>query len=203
MTLPDTILKQRIVGINYGCKFSGTTVICYNTFHEVRFILSSKNSDADAFILNEILHIDPDIVLIDAPLSLPGVYRHLNGYIDYFFRMCDREMKASSPMFAGGLTARAIGLKKLLNDFGFLVYETYPRKMVEIMSLPVQIYRQKNGDLDSMLDMFMSKASITLNKRVITTWHHFDSLLAFFSGLRYMSSQNKVFGKADEGLVYV
>jgi hypothetical protein len=54
-----------------------------------------------------------------------------------------------------------------------------------------------------MLDMFMSKASITLNKRVITTWHHFDSLLAFFSGLRYMSSQNKVFGKADEGLVYV
>ena len=116
MTLPDTILKQRIVGINYGYKYSGTTVICYNTFHEVRFILSSKNSDADAFILNEIIHIDPDIVLIDAPLSLPGVYRHINGYIDYFFRKCDSEMKASSPMFVGGLTARAIGLKKQLND---------------------------------------------------------------------------------------
>jgi predicted nuclease with RNAse H fold len=203
MTLPDTILKQRIVGINYGCKFSGTTVICYNTFHEVRFLVSSKNADADSFILNEILHIDPDIVLINAPLSLPGVYKHLNGYVDYFFRKCDSEIKASSPMFAGGLTARAIGLKKLLNDFGYPVYETYPRKMAEILSLPVQLYKQAITDLDGMLDVFMKKACIALNKKLITTWNHFDSLLAFFSGLRYMARQNSVFGKADEGLVYV
>jgi predicted nuclease with RNAse H fold len=178
-------------------------VLCYNTFHEVRFILSSKNSDADSFILNEILHIDPDIVLIDAPLSLPGVYKHINGYVDYFFRKCDSEMKAASPMFMGGLTARAIGLKKQLNDFGFQVYETYPRKTLELLSLPVQIYKQKIVDLDSMLDIFMQKVSIALNKRLITTWHHFDSLLAFFSGLRYMSQESRIFGKADEGLVYV
>jgi len=142
-------------------------------------------------------------VLINAPLSLPGVYRHLNGYVDYFFRKCDSEIQASSPMFAGGLTARAIGLKKLLNDFGYPVYETYPRKMAEILSLPVQLYKQAITDLDWMLDMFMKKACIALNKRLITTWNHFDSLMAFFSGLRYISQQNKVFGRADEGLVYV
>jgi predicted nuclease with RNAse H fold len=203
MTFSETILKQRIVGINYGCKYSGTTVICHNTFHEVRFILSPKNSDADEFLLNEIIHIDPDIVLINAPLSLPGVYRHLGGCIDYFFRKCDSEMKASSPMFTGGITARAIGLKRQLNSFGYQVYETYPRKMVEVLSLPVHIYRQKIADLDSMLDIFMTRASIALNKRLITTWHHFDSLLAFISGLRYMTRQNEVFGKEDEGLVYV
>lgn len=203
MTLPDTILKQRIVGINYGYKYSGTTVICYNTYHEVRFILSSKNSDADGFIMNEILHIDPDIILIDAPLSLPGVYKHTNGYVDYFFRKCDSEMKASSPMFMGGLTARAIGLKKQLNDFGFQVFETYPRKMLELMSLPVQIYKHGLADLEWMLDIFMKTVCITLNKKLITTWHHFDSLLAFFSGLRYVSQESRVFGKADEGLVYV
>ena len=203
MTLPETILKQRIVGINYGYKYSGTTVICYNTFHEVRFILSSKNSDADTFIMNEVLHIDPDIVLINAPLSLPGVYKHINGYADYFFRKCDSEMQAVSPMFVGGLTARAIGLKKQLNDFGFQVFETYPRQMLELLSLPVQIYKHRLADLEWMLDIFMKTACITLNKKLITTWHHFDSLLAFFSGLRYMSQESRVFGKADEGLVYV
>ena len=203
MTLPETILKQRIVGINYGYKYSGTTVICYNTFHEVRFILSSKNSDADTFIMNEVLHIDPDVVLIDAPLSLPGVYKHVNGYADYFFRKCDSEMQAVSPMFVGGLTARAIGLKKQLNDFGFQVFETYPRKMLDLLSLPVQIYKHGLADLEWMLDIFMKTACITLNKKLITTWHHFDSLLAFFSGLRYMSQESRVFGKADEGLVYV
>jgi predicted nuclease with RNAse H fold len=203
MILPDTILKQRIVGINYGYKFSGTTVICYNTFHEVRFIISSKNSDADSFILNEIIHLDPDIVFIDAPLSLPGVYRHINGCIDFFFRKCDREMKATSPMFVGGLTARAMGLKKHLNDMGIPVYETCPRKTLEVLSLPVNTYKQKRVDLDRMLDIFMNKVCIGLNKKIITTWHHFDSLLAFFSGLRYMSHQSRVFGKADEGLVYV
>jgi predicted nuclease with RNAse H fold len=203
MILSDTILKRRIVGIGYGCKFGGTTVICYNIFHEVKFILSSKNSDADAFILNEIIHIDPDIVFINAPLSLPGVYKHINGCMDYFFRKCDSEMQASSPMFAGGLTARAIGLKKQLNNFGFQVFETYPRKMLEVLSLPVSIYKQEIADLDSMLDIFMKKVCIALNKRLITTWHHFDSLLAFFSGLRYITEQSKVFGKAEEGLVYV
>jgi uncharacterized protein len=203
MTLQDTILKQRIVGINYGYKYSGTTVICYNTYHEVRFILSSKNSDADGFIMNEVLHIDPDIILIDAPLSLPGVYKHINGYVDYFFRKCDSEMEAASPMFVGGLTARAIGLKKQLNDFGFQVFETYPRKMLELLSLPVQIYKHRLADLEWMLDIFMKTVCITLNKKLITTWHHFDSLLAFFSGLRYISQESHVFGKADEGLVYV
>jgi predicted nuclease with RNAse H fold len=203
MTVPDTILKQRIVGINYGFKYSGTTVICYNTFHEVRFIVSSKNSDADSFIMNEILNIDPDVVLIDAPLSLPGVYNHINGYADYFFRKCDSEMQSASPMFVGGLTARAIGLKKQLNDFGFQVFETYPRKMLELLSLPVQIYKQTIADLDWMLDIFTKKVCISLNKRIITTWHHFDSLLAFLSGLRYMSQQTRVYGRADEGLVYV
>lgn len=203
MTLPETILKQRIVGIDYGYKFSGTTVICYNTFHEVRFILSSKNSDADAFILNEIVHINPDIVFIDAPLSLPGVYRHINGYFDYFFRKCDSEIKATSPMFVGGLTARAMDLKKHLNDIGIQVFETHPGKMIEVLSLPVNIYKQKIADLDRMLDVLMKAVCIALNKKLITTWHHFDSLLAFFSGLRYMSQQSRVFGKADEGLVYV
>src|SRR4030042_1573407 len=146
MTLPDTILKQRIVGIKYGYKFSGTTVICYNNFHEVRFIISSKNSDADSFILNEIIHLDPDIVFIDAPLSLPGVYRHINGCIDFFFRKCDREIKATSPMFIGGLTARAMGLKKNMNHIRIRVFKTCPRKTLEVLSLPVNTYKQKRVD---------------------------------------------------------
>jgi predicted nuclease with RNAse H fold len=203
MTLAERILKKRILGIDYGNKFSGTTVICYNTFHQARFIISSKNSDADVFILSEALHLNPDIVFIDAPLSLPGVYRQANGYTDYFYRRCDNEMRAMSPMFLGGLTARAMKLKKQLNDNGVQVLETYPRKMLDVLSLPADIYKKKVDDLDHMLDLFMKIVHISLNKKLITTWHHFDSLLAFFSGLRYLRGESIVYGKADEGLVYV
>jgi predicted nuclease with RNAse H fold len=203
MALAGDILKQRIMGIDYGNKFSGTTVICYNYFHQVYFLSSSKNADADTFILSEAAQIKPDLVFMDAPLTLPGIYRLRNGYRDYFYRECDREMQAMSPMFLGGLTARAIKLKDQLIQSGFRVFETYPRRMLDIFSLPVDYYKQKRKDLDWMLDMFTKNTEISLNKKAIISWHHLDALLAFLSGMRYLNGESLIFGKDDEGLVYI
>jgi predicted nuclease with RNAse H fold len=203
MIQSDDILKQRIIGIDYGNKFSGTTVICYNHFHQVFFMCSSKNADADSFILGEAEQIKPGLIFIDAPLTLPGIYWLGNGYHDYFYRECDKEMQAMSPMFLGGLTARAIKLKNQLMQSGFEVFETYPRKMLDILSLPVDYYKQKRKDLDPMLDMLMNKTNISLNKESIVSWHHLDALLAFLSGLRYLNGENLVYGKEEEGVVFV
>lgn len=68
------ILKKTIVGIDYGSKYAGTTVMCYNSAHKVRFIESHKNTDADSFLQTELAFLKPDLIMIDAPLSLPGVY---------------------------------------------------------------------------------------------------------------------------------
>jgi len=123
MKKTDNIAGKTIVGIDYGNKYAGTTVICYNSRHEIKFVQSSKNADADSFLLNELTYLNPDLIMIDAPLSLPGVYWLSSEYKDHFFRSCDRELRAMSPMFLGGLTARAISLIKKMN--GTEVLETY------------------------------------------------------------------------------
>jgi len=197
------ILKKRIMGIDYGNKYSGTTVICYNSFYKVRFIESSKNTDADSFILTEARHVKPDLILIDAPLTLPGIYFRRNGYSDHFFRTCDRELKAMSPMFLGGLTARAIRLKRELNRYGIEVMETYPRKLVELIELPTDVYKQSVDDLGIFTNHLVEKLGITVNRALLTSWHRMDALLAFLSGLRHLEKKSKRYGKMDEGVVYV
>jgi predicted nuclease with RNAse H fold len=203
MSQQSNILKQRITGIDYGNRFSGTTVICYNHLSQILFLNSSKNADADSFIFSEVAQIKPGLIFIDAPLTLPGIYWLGNGYRDYFYRECDKEMQAMSPMFLGGLTARAIKLKHQLTESGFDVFETYPRRMLDVLSLPVDYYKQGKKDLDWILDVFMNETNISLNKKTIISWHHLDALLAFLSGVRYLDGKSIQFGNAEEGLVYV
>jgi predicted nuclease with RNAse H fold len=203
MTGSYNILKKRILGIDYGNKYSGTTVICYNSYHQVRFLESSKNSDADAFILNEADHLKPDLTMIDAPLSLPGIYYTVNGYTDRFFRICDRKLNAMSPMFLGGLTARAMSVKGEFGRRKFRIIETYPRKLVEMMNLPLALYKKSNKDLPVFTELLKFSLGLNINTAQITSWHRLDALLAFLSGIRYLNKEAKRYGKKEEGLVYV
>ena len=201
MKRTDEILRKTIVGIDYGNKYAGTTVICYNSRNKVQFIQSSKNADADSFLLNELGYLHPDLIMIDAPLSLPGVYWLGSAYNDHFFRRCDRELQAMSPMFLGGLTARAINLKGKMN--GTQIMETYPRKLVEIMKLPASLYKQDKKELASFADHLREILFVRFNASQITSWHHMDALLAFLSGVRYMEKRCERFGIHEEGIVIV
>lgn len=199
----DSILKKTIVGIDYGNKYAGTTVMCYNSGHKVRLVASSKNADADSFLMTELAYLKPDLIMIDAPLSLPGVFWLGDRYKDHFFRKCDRDLKAMSPMFLGGLTARAMGLRKHINGLGNNMIETYPRKLVEILDLPVSAYKKRNGELPGFVDELVSTLGIRINTEQISTWHHMDALLAFLSGIRYLEDKSQEFGIPEEGLVIV
>ena len=201
MTQIAKILRKTIVGIDYGNKYAGTTVICYNSRNKINFVQSSKNADADSFLLNELGYLHPDLIMIDAPLSLPGVYWLGSAYDDHFFRHCDRELQAMSPMFLGGLTARAINLKKKMN--GTEVIETYPRKLVGILKLPTSQYKQGKQELSSFVEKLKMVSGAKCNVSQITSWHHIDALLAFISGLRYMEKNNQKFGIPEEGIIIV
>ncbi len=196
-----SIKGYTIVGIDYGNRYAGTTVICYNSRHEIKFVQSSKNADADSFLLNELAYLNPDLIMIDAPLSLPGVYWLGSEYNDHFFRSCDRELKAMSPMFLGGLTARAISLIKKMN--GTEVKETYPRKLVDILQLPVAIYKHDKQELGSFTEQLNRTSEIKFNEARITSWHHVDAFLALLSGLRYLKNDDQRYGIPEEGIIIV
>ncbi len=196
-----SIKGNTIVGIDYGNKYAGTTVICYNSRHKIKFVQSSKNADADSFLLNELAYLNPDLIMIDAPLSLPGVYWLGSEYRDHFFRSCDRELKAMSPMFLGGLTARAISLIKKMN--GTEVRETYPRKLVDILQLPVAVYKNDKQDLGSFAEQLNRISDVKFNEAQITSWHHVDAFLALLSGLRYLNKDDQRYGIPEEGIIIV
>jgi len=192
-----------IAGIDLGSKLAGTTAVCIgNTEGKIHSVLQSKRkADADLFLVDIIKKSVVEMIFIDAPLSLPGVYAHPNNYNDYFFRICDREIGAMSPMFLGGLTARAMKLKGEWNQQDIAVYEVWPSKLAELVGISREIYKTSVENIPEVLSV-LSKHSGKFPSDSIDTWHKFDSCLAYYSGIRYLTGKALKFGNQDEGIIY-
>lgn len=196
--------EYTIAGVDYGSKLAGTTVLAVSdAAGEVRFYSSRKGKDADAMLKEQILALQPRRVFIDAPLSLPGVYRQLVGCNDYFFRQADQELRAMSPMFLGGLTARAIQLKDYFHPQRIQFVETYPGGWVRQFSPEMSGYKDKSTDPEYFSLKIVESLPLFFRKESIQNWHHADALIALVSGLRYENQQHTIFGSTPEGEVVI
>lgn len=198
-------MAETLFGIDYGSKLTGNTVIAIFSDMEVLFLDVDKGVDADNFILNAAKHFKPSKIFMDAPLSLPGVYRHIADCDNYHFRKADMELNAMSPMFLGGLAARAMELKDELEDLEIEVFETYPRILANRLNLKVKGYK---GSLLGLKDCraevgnrFSGKIQIDLSD--IQTWHHLDALLCLMSALNHLQGEGEVYGLQEEGQIYI
>ena len=126
---------MNIIGIDYGAKMAGTTVIAHLHDEQLTLTQSVKKQDADKFVLEKVAAIQPTHLFLDAPLSLPGVYRSLPDCDSFFYRKSDQAVQAMSPMFLGGLTARAMQLAHQLQNQGLEIIEIYPAKLAERLGL--------------------------------------------------------------------
>ena len=190
------------IGVDFGSRLAGTTAICYDSDGGLRFVQSGKGKDADLMLMEFLQTHHPAKVFMDAPLSLPGVYSGSGGY-DYFYRKCDREVKAMSPMFLGGLTARAIRLSNQPALKNIRFFESYPRGLVDELSKKhPEIKSSYKKDIRSFTKL-LSGIYILVFSAYPQNWHQADALLAYLVGARVSQNQNLVFGDADEGLIYV
>lgn len=189
------------IGVDYGSKLAGTTALCY--FDEgLQFLQSLKGKDADAFLSRFISEKQPGNVFIDAPLSLPKAYINAEAG-DFFYRKCDRELKAMSPMFLGGLTARAIKLKVQQQKAGVWFYESYPRGLVDELSKNnPKILDYYKTDIQKFIGEIVSGFDLKL-KMTPENRHQADALLAYLIGRRVSEGKNHIYGDPDEGLIYV
>ena len=190
-------------GIDYGKKLSGNTVICQKKGSEVNFFKVGINQDADQFILDHMHKHQPDVIFIDAPLSLPAAFYDPEKHDNYFFRRCDQELGAMSPMFLGGLTARAIRLKTIIEKQGIIIRETYPKALARRMGLKEQGYRQGKEHISGCIDRLEEIAHLEVDHGALQSWHHLDALLALVSAIRFEQSLGFTFGDAGEGLIYL
>ncbi|MFY0592785.1 hypothetical protein [Roseivirga sp.] len=195
------MIKEK-VGIDYGSKLAGTTVIAYEIGEAVHLMKSKKGEDADKMIWDFVTEHQVKVVGLDAPLSLPGVYSNDSEYDDYFYRSCDKELKAMSPMFLGGLTARAMKLKNALESAYLKMYEVYPAKVALELGLKAYGYKTKTADYNQILSI-LNDCNLKLSKETtIETPHDLDGILALYVAKRIGTSSDNSVGKPKEGLIY-
>jgi predicted nuclease with RNAse H fold len=189
----------KIAGIDYGSKLAGTTAIAFPLAGSIRVVKSKKKQDADAFILRWVEEYAPEQLFIDAPLSLPGVYRHPEQYEDYFYRKADRQLSAMSPMFLGGLTARAMRLRAAMP--AIQVMEVYPGGLARLLALDLSRYKKDKAYLPEAIQALAPFFTGYEFPAELPGWHSFDALLALASGYRFMQARHITYGTAEEGQI--
>lgn len=186
------------IGVDYGSKLAGTTAVCYIKNDQLVIQQSEKKSDADLWLSNIFNELGPNDIFIDAPLSLPLVYS--SGGDDFFYRECDKATKAMSPMFLGGLTARAMRLKANHSQFQF--YETYPGYLVRHVYKLKEKYLKKKAYTNAIELELLKTFKLSLQKP-IENWHQLDALACWISGLRKEKGNCLELGQQSEGIIIV
>ena len=195
-------MQTVIAGVDYGAKLSGNTAVAILKKGKVELFKTKVKENADDFIVEVLTKHQVKMVFIDAPLSLPRSYQGIKEETvpEFFYRQCDKETGAMSPLFLGGLTARAIALKYLLNQKGIEVYETYPSYLCRLLN----INRVKTADgVFEMFHRIKNELNGLFGNIEPQTIHEIDALLALYSAIRFCQQQHVVLGDASEGEILV
>lgn len=192
---------QTIAGIDYGSKRAGTTALCYNKGQRLFIGQSEKQKDADQWLFERVREWSPQLIGIDAPTSLPGKY--FGRGEDYFYRAADRELKAMSPMFLGGLTARAIKMKDAWTAEGLEVIEVYPGGLARQLALKQHDYKGSVKSVPAVTQQLQPLLNGFFLTNPPANWHQLDALLAWLVAYRYVQGSADSFGDEQEGVVWV
>jgi uncharacterized protein len=192
------------LGVDYGSKLAGTTTAAMVQQGKLQVWQSEKGKDADEWLRDLVLRLKPQVVYIDAPLTLPKVYS-MEAYTpdsDFFYRQADREVQAMSPMFIGGLTARAIRLRTQLAASGIALLETYPAEAVQLLLPQLQGYKKDPAALPAYAEMLQGLLPYNF-QQPLQNWHQLDAILAWLSGYRHSHGKSILYGDAREGRIIV
>jgi predicted nuclease with RNAse H fold len=113
----------------------------------------------DVEILSVVEQAKPDLVPIDAPLSLPAGRESIHDRSGEHLRECDRELRRRKirffPITLGPirmLTERGLALKAKIEAMGFSVVECYPGAAQDVWHIPRQ-HRDRTGLLHGLADL--------------------------------------------------
>lgn len=186
------------VGVDFGARNAGTTAVCWKLQGSFRFAHSADNEDADAWLEATIAELSPLAIYIDAPLSLPAAY-HGKG-TDYFFRNADHRVRGMSPMFLGGLTARAMRMAAQWRASGIAVHEAYPAALIRHAWESLGIEPRKaipKHKLRIMAGMIIMPSPEPADR------HEADAWLCWVIGHRHAKGEAISHGHPDEGIILI
>ena len=154
-----------------------------------------------AFNDNDILHVvrqaRPNLVPIDAPLSLPKGRRTIHDRSGEHFRNCDRELLRRGirffPITLGPmrmLTERGLALKKKLRAMGYHAVECYPGAAQDVWGIPRQ-HRDRQGLLAGLRKLGLR------GLRKTATSDELDAATAALVGRWFLLDRAEMLGDKD------
>ena len=153
----------------------------------------SRLSRKDHEILDFIFSSDPEVVAIDAPLSLPKPAQTL--------RSCDRKLiemgiHVFPPTLIGMkiLAERAIKLKEKLKASGYRVIEVYPGGTQDLLGIP----RKSKGT--TLLKEGLINIGVK-GLRCDESGHELDAITCSLTGIAYIKKMYIEVGDPDECIV--
>lgn len=189
-----------IAGIDYGSKTAGTTVVAWLETDTICLQQSEKNKDADAFLKAIVTSQNFQIIGLDAPLSLPARLVDKSAEGDYFYREADKVLNAMSPMFLGGLTARAIKLRDELDDEVGEMIEAYPKAFVQKLPFRADYQKKNLSTLRTFYEQLQAEYPQFQYPKV-HNWHQLDAILALLITYQYSNGTHSAAGSPHEGLI--
>ncbi len=156
----------------------------------------------DKEILDLVKREKPDLIAIDAPLSLPKGRKNLKKKSNIHFREADRELLKLKikffPITLGPmrkLTERGIKLKKILEK-NYKVIEVYPGATQDILKIP----RKQKGK--EKLKKGLEKFGIKFFKKNLNE-DELDSATCAFTGFLFLKGKTISIGNKKEGQIVI
>ncbi len=155
---------------------------------------------ADREILDAIARARPNLVPIDAPLSLPAGRTTIQDRSGPHFRACDLELRRRGirffPITLGPmrmLTERGLALKAKIEEMGYRAVECYPGGAQDVWGIPRQ-----HRDLEGL-----RRELAVLGVRRLTeamTGDELDAVTAAWVGRQFLLGRGEMLG-GEEGIL--
>jgi predicted nuclease with RNAse H fold len=189
--------NMKIIGIDLAGSEKRKTGIClFDEKKNAKCLILFKDKE----ILNFINKEKPDLIAIDAPLSLPLGRKSLKEKSKIHFRECDKELLKSKikffPITLGpmrSLTERGMKLKKILEK-KYKVIEVYPGATQDLLKIP-----RKGKGIEKLL-LGLKKLGIK-NLRKDLTGDELDAITCAYTGFLYLKKKYVAIGSKKEGQI--
>jgi predicted nuclease with RNAse H fold len=186
-----------IVGLDLAGVESRPTGLCVLKDMKAETSLVYANEE----ILKRIEESKPEIVAIDAPLSLPAGRESIEQKTNIHLRECDKELLRRGikffPITLGPmrkLTTRGIKLRETLENKHFRVIEVYPGGAQDILGIPRKQYGLKK------LRTGLEKVGMRgLNDRMSD--HELDAVTCALVGKLFVEGKSVIYGTSEQGIV--
>ena len=155
----------------------------------------------DNEILTRVQAASPQVIAIDAPLSLPPGRQSIEQKTEVHLRECDKELLRRRirffPITLGPmrkLTVRGMNLKRILEGKGLRVIEVYPGGAQDVLGIP-----RKQQGLDKLRKGLEGLGLKGLNGQMSD--HELDAVTCAYVGKLFLENKSVTYGTLEQGIV--